>query len=35
MADRQKKREGQKYKNVNSSNEKSYLDEIKTAFHNS
>ena len=38
MADRQKKREGQKYKNLKLQkyleNEKSFLLEIKSIFHN-
>ena len=33
MADREKKRGRQKYKNLNIKNEKSFLDEIKNVFH--
>ena len=33
MADREKKRGRQKYKNLNISRTKSFLDEIKTIFH--
>ena len=32
MADRQKKGEGQKYKNLNISRTKSFLDEVKAFF---